>query len=312
MGGTASKDDVVIPHVPDALTLKLVGPHHPGKVIFKNAKQLGKHQASVLSLAKTPGWALVPKSAPQVVSHEGVDYDLLQVGFAEAPEENAVEACMDKEGFVTVEDGWCLDVAFANLEQGTPVNLIKDPKKHPSEHLYGRRFCVNADGSVSPLTAPHLFLGSLSRITLVKEDDPAALVLANAEALSGGKAVPLTLSSHKGFGLVAPGEPKRIKQWCLSYVRLDLGEPAKALSAQLVDGFIVSVDDVSKKFVLDVPFDKREVGTNGAAISIISLDNGTSQDPKAKGRAFTVTQKGHVACRDSPELVLGYRGLPVG
>mmetsp|Transcript_29366 Transcript_29366/g.72063 ORF Transcript_29366/g.72063 Transcript_29366/m.72063 type:complete len:156 (-) Transcript_29366:91-558(-) len=151
----------------------------------------------------------------------------------------------------------------------------------------------------------------MSRITLVKEGHPDALVLEHPAAISEGKAASLVLKSHKGLGVVAAAAPKRIKEWRVSYMQLDLGDPQKAVRVKRSGDFLVSADPVSKGFVLDVPFDKREVGTGGLAMSMVTLDNGKVQDPDAKGRLFSITPAGHVSCRETPGLVLGYRGLPI-
>ena len=75
----------------------------------------------------------------------------------------------------------------------------------------------------------------------------------------------------------------------------------------LADAFVRGLDQHrSTNFVLDVPFDKREAGTDNNALSVIKIDNEKNKK-KNPARRFVVNPDGTISTAASPHLVLGLR-----
>jgi len=151
-------------------TLRLVKQNSPNKVIFNNVNLLKENQSSLnktgekirsegikLEFLSHPGCSLVQK-------HEMIKYNSFlgfRVGIGASNE--AFQVHFLQNGEIMLRDSETfLHIYGGKLAEGQPICLLqKVPLWYRLWYLkQQRRFKINNDGSISPMYAPYLVIGS--------------------------------------------------------------------------------------------------------------------------------------------------------
>jgi len=149
--------------------LYLVDQFSPNRAVFKNVNALSDDNEDgdiLLELISHPEHAIAPTSE-EIVSLKFFIFVKLGLG----PKENALKVfrCKNKIFFRGCNDLY-LAWNYSGSVAGTPINLLGSDIPHSSQTFFQKifikfvidkwsNFCINNDGTISPLNAPHLALG---------------------------------------------------------------------------------------------------------------------------------------------------------
>ena len=126
----------------------------------------------------------------------------------------------------------------------------------------------------------------------------------------------MNLKSHPGYGLIPKFSPKSIPDWGVEYVHIGVDVVEDDFENVLKlkfedDKYLMSTSGKHsyQNFILDVPFDKREVGTAQIPLAVINVNKGkNNKESHNKARLWTINvEKGTISPTHSPHLVLGIR-----
>ena len=298
------------------------------QIVLSDPGRLASGLPTRLTLASPSGWAVVPTAStpdgPYAVG--GGHWSVMGLGVG-SNQHCAVEAVMDVRGdglIIRPHDGRVFDVSYWQLEDGNELNIIRDaydPKK-TAVAGEGRSFVINPDGTISPRSATHLVLGyAYPDVTLVKaNDNQHRLVFEHRDELGGGThGSELTLASHPGLAVMPKFIPRSIDFSGINvrYVHLGVGPPppaeANATPMRLRNdpglGYFFSQHPDSFEYVLDIPFDTREVGTGDVPMAVIFMNSGAAnnREPGNTARMLRANADGTIGSVASPDLVLGIR-----
>ncbi|CAD7951282.1 unnamed protein product [Amoebophrya sp. A25] len=188
--------------------------------------------------------------------------------------------------------------------------------------------------TLSPREAPHLVVGvQTPDVTLVPRGSAdgfqfEALQTARKSGgiITGGacfRMVSSTISGRfSGYAVVGRQNPPdyyaaaeaHFQHCCVGFADADA---ANVLSIRLDHAgqhngrptyFLCSDSPVTGGFILDVPFDKRQVGTSDMPIALVKSPQGWWRKPENKAEVWIVNEDdGSISPAHSPELVLGIR-----
>jgi hypothetical protein len=204
-------------------------------------------------------------------------------------------------------------VRRVELEEQTPLDLIRPV---PIEKYCG--FAVNDDGTVSPLHAPHLVLGSSApAMILVDTTIPSQgryrCIFEHAALLTQNvRGVPLTLRDHPGLAITRiwssprQSEPKNKDTEGLSYCKLGIGPASEALRVSAPPGCSLLVNEADR-MVLDVA---NILGSKrffrGKAVILVGGASEEETFRRGISRDFVVNADGSISPKQAPNLAIGY------
>lgn len=138
------------------------------------------------------------------------------------------------------------------------------------------------------------------QLILVEKGDKNACVFEHFEELRRGEEVPLTLSSHPGFGVVKQYDhERRFGEW--RYIESRGDDAAKAIRVKYEEFTFLKL--ATDDLVFDVAFWNMQPGTS---VNFVGGPSNAKTYLYGGGKDFIINDDGTISCKHVPNLVLGF------